>query len=214
MANKDRLIPLATTLAAFAILKLFVPNTGNIFVSTFVVAIVGGLVGAGVASLQWLIIVALSASVANAAVKEFSTPHEELKIKITDQTVVVKKWFFIRKMTNNWDRMPKAAERFVVYTGEQFGIGISYARLKPNIKAHIELNVPEKPENFPCKKCKAGELTISADRKTVIVDTTIGNLKGESGWYWGIAAEDPRGQYKIKMSIENQEIAEYTFEVK
>ena len=77
----------------------------------------------------------------------------------------------------------------------------------------ITLTVPNSPENFPCSKCKPGELTV-VDEHTVVINQKADSIKGLASFYWGIDAHDPRGQYKLQLSFDGALIDTYSFEVK
>lgn len=101
-----------------------------------------------------------------------------------------------------------------VKNGQIFGIDIFFRSMRTDLKVTTVLVVPGSPENFPCKKCKSGELSISADRKTITKSIVIDGTKGHHQENWGIDEKDPRGIYSMSVFIEGNLIESATFEVK
>ncbi len=115
----------------------------------------------------------------------------------------------------NKKAMKKKAQDFIVHSGEDFGIGVRFTSIKPNpkIKIQIKLVVPSSPENFPCRTCKPVELTISKDGHTIIINEEVAESLGQTAFYWGIDANDPRGKYQMSLSFDGVQIEIYDFKV-
>ncbi len=129
---------------------------------------------------------------------------------------VIEQWFFVVPAGNKQKGFEKKAQDLIVHSGEDFGIGVRFTSIKPNpkIKIQIKLVVPSSPENFPCRTCKPGELTISKDGHTIIINEEVAESLGQTAFYWGIAASDPRGKYQMSLSFDGVQIEAYDFEVK
>jgi hypothetical protein len=76
----------------------------------------------------------------------------------------------------------------------------------------VKLIVPEASRNFPCPKCKAGELRI-IDDQTVTVTLTLSAGTNHTGWYWGIGPDDPAGKYEMAYYLNGKLIDSYKFQV-
>ena len=137
------------------------------------------------------------------------------KIRVSSENQnVIDHWFFVVPSNNNQKGYRKKAKDLFVHTGEDFGVALKFLSKKAKAYMQIKLVVPNSPENFPCGTCKPGELTISPDRHTIIVNRDISSSQGESAFFWGIAASDPRGKYQMSLSFDGVLIETYDFEVK
>jgi uncharacterized protein YfaS (alpha-2-macroglobulin family) len=129
-----------------------------------------------------------------------------------EKVVIHEHWFFITKDIFDYESTNKPADKRVVHSGDKFGIRVKFSSRKPMVKLKIILRVPHSPENSTCPTCKPGELKI-ADANTVIVDTYDSTENDLTGFYWGIEPDDPRGDYKMEISLEGQKAASYSFRV-
>ena len=136
------------------------------------------------------------------------------KIKMANELPSIEQWFFIVPAGNQQNGFETSASEMFVHTGEEFGIGIRFSGNLVDHKIQIHMTPSSLPENFPCSKCKPGELSISEDGRSVVVNQETGSIRPLYGFYWGIDANDPRGQYQIRLSVAGKEMAAYSFEVK
>ena len=77
----------------------------------------------------------------------------------------------------------------------------------------VKLIVPSKSKNFGCHSCTSKEIKFLPDGRTIIVNKVVSQSINPTGFYWSIIDLDPRGKYKLILSIEGKEIETYDFEV-
>ena len=161
--------------------------------------------------IAWMIVLSSTGFCANPGTLNLETLK---KIKMANEFPTVEQWFFIVPTGNQQNGFETSASEMVVHSGEDFGIGIRFSGNMAEHNIQILLTPPSLPENFPCSKCKPGELSISEDGRSVVVNQETGSTRSLYGFYWGIDAKDPRGQYQIRLSVDGKEMAAYSFEVK
>ena len=110
------------------------------------------------------------------------------------------------------EQKQRRINQFTVHQNEDFGFTVKFTPSVGTARMKVRLVVPSKPNNFPCPKCLPGELLITDDH-TVEVNTKIDLAKGHTGFYWGIDANDPKGQYELSYYLEDSLIETYRFEV-
>jgi hypothetical protein len=133
--------------------------------------------------------------------------------KVGDSKVTVTdKWFFVTP-ANKKQQGRKKTILMVVHSDQDFGIDVKFKTSKKSVNLKIKLSVPKQAANFPCLTCKPGEFKI-VDDKTVIVNQNIDATSGESYFFWGIGAEDPRGKYELTFWLDDKPVDAYKFEVK
>ena len=128
------------------------------------------------------------------------------KVTVTD------KWFFVTPASKKQQSRKKTI-LMVVHSDQDFGFDVKFKTSKKSVNLKIKLSVPKQAANFPCLTCKPGEFKI-VDDNTVTVNQNIDGTSGESYFFWGIGAEDPRGKYELSFWLDDKPVDAYKFEVK
>ena len=134
---------------------------------------------------------------------------------VMSDVLVTDHWFFVvpaGKSSTDYHKRSKS-QKIVVHNNEEFGVASRSQSLKPWVNMTLKLTVPSGAENFKCKTCRPGELTILPDGQNVILSKSIGSHKENGSFYWGINKHDPRGKYKLVLLFNGAEIETYSFEV-
>jgi hypothetical protein len=141
-----------------------------------------------------------------------ATEFPAFPIRVAQDTFVYDSWFFVAPSGSAQHGRGYKTSDFVVHSNEEFGISFKYFTRKKNVNVTVVLRAPSKSENFGCKGCRPGELIFLRDGKTVVVKK-VENASDYFGFYWGISDEDPRGQYRMEMYLEDVLIDSYKINV-
>lgn len=134
-----------------------------------------------------------------------SDPTESHGVIVTDH------WFFVGDKKDVRAASFMKTNLFVVKEGEVFGFRIAFVPIKKTLQLLVQLRVPNSPERFPAHD---GMVTISVDRKAVLVDDPIDGTKGATAFYWGVGPGDPKGEYVLTFSLDGAQVDSYRFTVK
>jgi|GEM_PF-4343872 len=132
-------------------------------------------------------------------------------LKISPRTTLLETWLSWGQIQEGSDGPRYRTFDNVVTAGSELGLNLAFQTKRQHVPIQLRLTVPEKPENFPCTSCRPGQMKISKDRKTVIVNLQT-DSSGVFGFSWGFEKEDPRGFYRIEYDLEGHFIEAFDFE--
>lgn len=96
----------------------------------------------------------------------------------------------------------------VVHENQIFGCTMLVESRRPYVDVLLTLKVPSHPENF---NFHPGFVAMYRETNTVQVFLQANTIKKILSYYWGIAPEDPKGEYTITCQINGVVIEQHSF---
>lgn len=131
---------------------------------------------------------------------------------ISNNILVADIWFFKDHPTSlkNKPTLSSTVQKHQQQTikpGDIFGVRVNFLTSDRQVLARAELSVPSSPEHFPVPGEK---YSINKENNTVTFESTITHDQHHFAPYWGFAADDPLGEYKIRVYLNDILVAEYS----
>ena len=96
--------------------------------------------------------------------------------------------------------------------GQSFGWVIQLDTRRDTVKWREELRLPAVPQTWQADE-KSGKHTVSADRKTSILEREAKIENGVIYNFWQISPGDPKGRYTMRVMIEGLLVSSFDFDV-
>lgn len=96
--------------------------------------------------------------------------------------------------------------------GQSFGWVIQLDTRRDTVKWREELRLPAAPQSWQAD-ASSGKHTVSADRKTSILEREAKVENGLIYNFWQIAPGDPRGRYTMRVMLEGMLVSSFEFDV-
>lgn len=96
--------------------------------------------------------------------------------------------------------------------GQSFGWVIQLDTKRDTVKWREELRLPSAPQSWQADE-QSGKHTVSADRKTSILEREAKVENGVIFNFWSIAPGDPKGRYTLRVMLEGMLVSSFEFDV-
>ena len=141
-----------------------------------------------------------------------NNPYVQMNAEDFGPTLLTNQWFFTGQMGHEYGASLRKAQDFIVHVGQVFGFTAIFLTNKDKVNVRVALELPyPAAERFPSH---TGVVTITPDKRIVVVDYEVLGSKEYTSFYWGIGPGDPIGFYKLGFLIDGEPGQVYQFEVK
>lgn len=96
--------------------------------------------------------------------------------------------------------------------GQSFGWVIQLDTKRDVVKWREELRLPSAPQSWQADE-QSGKHSVSADRKTSILEREARVENGVIFNFWSIAPGDPKGRYTMRVMLEGMLVSTFEFDV-
>jgi hypothetical protein len=96
--------------------------------------------------------------------------------------------------------------------GQSFGWVIQVDTKRDTVKWREELRLPSAPQSWQADE-QSGKHTVSADRRTSILEREAKVENGVIFNFWSIAPGDPKGRYTLRVMLEGMLVSSFEFDV-
>jgi hypothetical protein len=96
--------------------------------------------------------------------------------------------------------------------GQSFGWVIQLDTQRDLVKWREELRLPSSPQTWQADE-QSGKHTLSADRKTSILEREAKVENGVIFNFWSISPGDPKGRYTMRVMLEGMLVSTFEFDV-
>lgn len=96
--------------------------------------------------------------------------------------------------------------------GQSFGWVIQLDTKRDMVKWREELRLPSAPQTWQADE-KSGTHTLSADRKTSILEREAKLENGVIYNFWQVSPGDPKGRYTMRVMLEGMLVSSFEFDV-
>ena len=96
--------------------------------------------------------------------------------------------------------------------GQSFGWVIQLDTKRDMVKWREELRLPSAPQTWQADE-KSGKHTVSADRRTSILEREAKVENGLIYNFWQVSPGDPKGRYTMRVMLEGMLVSSFEFDV-